>query len=64
MQCALPDHPARRREPKRLRYGLFTIPAALARTGRGVLLQLVSRSPWARLVADAVARLQALAVAG
>jgi hypothetical protein len=61
---ALPDHQARRWEPKRLRYRLFTIPAALARTGRRVLLHLASRSPWARLVTDAVARLQALAVPG
>jgi hypothetical protein len=61
---ALHDHPARRWEPKRLRYRLFTIPAALARTGRRVLLHLAARSPWARLVSDAAARLQALAVPG
>ena len=34
------DHDARRWEPKRLRLRLFTVPAALARTGRRVLLHL------------------------
>ena len=61
---ALPDHHARRWEPKRLRYRLFTVPAALARTGRRVLLHLAARSPWAQLVADAIARLRVLAVPG
>jgi len=61
---ALTGHDARRWEPKRLRYRLFTIPAALARTGRRVLLHLATRSPWASLVADAVHRLRALAVPG
>ena len=61
---ALPDHDARRWEPKRLRYRLFTVPAALARTGRQVLLHLASKSPWAQLVADAIDRLRALAVPG
>ena len=61
---ALHHQQARRWEPKRLRYRLFTIPAALARTGRRVLLHLAERSPWARLVADATARLRALAVPG
>lgn len=61
---ALPDHQARRWEPKKLRYRLFTVPAALARTGRRVLLHLADRSPWAQLVVDAVTRLRALAVPG
>lgn len=61
---ALTDHPARRWEPKRLRYRLFTIPAALASTGRQVLLHIATKSPWAALVADAVHRLRALAVPG
>ena len=60
---ALQGHDARRWEPKRLRYRVFTVPAELARTGRRVLLHL-ARSPWAELVADAVARLRALAVPG
>jgi hypothetical protein len=61
---AFPTHQARRWEPKRLRLRLFTVPAALARTGRRVLLHLAAKSPWARLVADAVTRLHALAVPG
>jgi len=61
---ALTGHQARRWEPKRLRYRLFTIPAALARTGRRVLLHLAAKSPWAQLVADAITRLSALAVPG
>jgi hypothetical protein len=61
---ALHDHDARRWEPKRLRYRLFTVPAALARTGRQVLLHLAQKAPWAKLVADAIDRLRALAVPG
>ena len=61
---ALTDHPARRWEPKRLRYRLFTVPAALARTGRRTLLHLAKKAPWAQLVADALQRLRALAVPG
>jgi len=61
---ALHDHDARRWEPKRLRHRLFTVPAALARTGRQVLLHLARKAPWAGLVADALHRLRALAVPG
>ena len=61
---ALTDHQARRWEPKRLRLRLFTIPAALARTGRQIFLHLARKAPWADLVADAWQRLQALAVPG
>lgn len=61
---ALTEQEARRWEPKRLRYRLFTIPAALARRGRQVLLHLASRAPWAQLVSDAIDRLRALAVPG
>jgi len=61
---ALTGHPARRWEPKKLRYRLFTVPAILARTGRQVLLHLTATSPWAGLVADAVHRLRVLAVPG
>jgi hypothetical protein len=61
---ALHHHDARRWEPKRLRYRLFAIPAALARTGRRVLLHLASKAPWAQLAADAVGQLRALAVPG
>jgi len=61
---ALTDHDARRWEPKRLRLRLFTVPAALARTGRRVLLHLTEKAPWAQLVADALQRLRVLAVPG
>jgi hypothetical protein len=61
---ALHEHESRRWEPKRLRYRLFTTPAALARTGRQVLLHLAQKAPWAELVADALQRLHALAVPG
>ncbi len=59
---AFGEHEARRWEPKRLRYRLFTVPAALARSGRQVLLHLAQKAPWAQLVADAINRLRALAV--
>ena len=58
---ALHGHDARRWEPKRLRYRLFTIPATVARTGRRVVLHLSNRSPWADLACSGLARLGALA---
>jgi DDE family transposase len=61
---ALAGHDARRWEPKRLRHRLFTIPAALARTGRRVRLHLSDRAPWAGVVHDAITTLRALAVPG
>ena len=61
---ALTGHEARRWEPKRLRLRLFTIPAAIARTGRRLLLHLATKAPWAQLAADAAQRLRALAVPG
>lgn len=61
---ALHGHDARRWEPKRLRLRLFTIPAALARTGRRILLHLATKAPWAELSIDALRRLRALAVPG
>jgi hypothetical protein len=60
---ALPGHPARRWEPKRLRTRLFTIPATLARTGRRQLLHLADHHPWAATVHDAVRRLRDLTAA-
>ena len=57
-------HHARRWEPKRLRYRVFTIPAALARTGRRTLLHLAARAPWASLVTDAIHRLRILPAPG
>jgi hypothetical protein len=61
---ALTDHQARRWEPKRLRLRLFTVPAALAHTGRRVLLHLAEKAPGAQLVADALQRLRVIAVSG
>ena len=58
---ALHGHDARRWEPKKLRYRLFTIPATVARTGRRIVLHLSSRSPWADLTAHGLTRLGALA---
>jgi hypothetical protein len=60
---ALPGHPARRWEPKRLRTRLFTVPATLVRTGRRRLLHLAEHHPWAAVVQDAAARLQDLTAA-
>jgi len=61
---AFTGHEARRWEPKRLRYRLFTVPAVLARTGRRLWLHLANHHPWARLAADAAHRLHALATPG
>jgi hypothetical protein len=61
---AFEDRDARRWEPKRLRYRIFTLPAQLARTGRRVVLHLATRSPWATLVADSVHRLRGRTVPG
>lgn len=61
---AFADHDARRWEPKRLRYRIFSVAAQLARTGRRTLLHLAARSPWTQLIADGIARLRALATPG
>lgn len=58
---ALHDHPARRWEPKKLRFRLFTIPATIARTGRQVRLHLTARAPFATLALSGLERLGALA---
>jgi hypothetical protein len=60
----LADHPARRWEPKRLRLRLFSIPAAIARTGRRTRLHLSDTAPWADVVNAAAEKLTALAVPG
>ena len=57
---ALAGHEARRWEPKRLRYRLYSIPATLARRARRTVLHLAQQSPWAALMIDAVTRLQNL----
>ena len=58
---ALHDHPARRWEPKALRFRLFTIPATLARSGRRVRLHLAARSPFAHTLLAGLCRIGALA---
>jgi len=56
---ALTSHDARRWEPKRLRYRLFSIPATLARTARVARLHYAHHHPWTHL---AITALNALAV--
>lgn len=61
---ALTDHHARRWEPKRLRYRLFTIPATIARTARRTIVHLSHRNPWAGTAAGAIGRLHQLTAPG
>lgn len=57
---ALNGHEARRWEPKKLRYRLYTIPATIARRSRRRILHLSNRSPWATLILDAIQQLRDL----
>ncbi|WP_157633341.1 IS1380 family transposase [Tessaracoccus flavus] len=57
---ALAGHEARRWEPKRLRYRLYSIPATLARRARRVVLHLAEQSRWAELILDGIGRLRDL----
>ena len=57
---AHPEHEARRWEPKRLRYRLFSIPATIARHGRHTILHLSGRSRWAEIIVAAVTTLRGL----
>ena len=57
---ALHDEPARRWEPKRLRYRLYTIPAVLARGGRRVRLRYAGHHPWVSLLVSALTALTIL----
>jgi Transposase DDE domain group 1 len=61
---ALPQHAARRWEPKRLRLRLFSLPAQLAHHARRVVLHLPTHTPWADLVLAGVTALRVLAVPG
>jgi hypothetical protein len=61
---AHPQHEARRWEPKRLRYRLFTIPATLAKHGRSVVLHLSNRARWASTIHAAISTLRALPAPG
>jgi hypothetical protein len=56
-------HEARKWEPKRLRYRLFSTAGRLAVSGRRTLLHLPRAHRWARLLVDAVSTLRVLATA-
>ena len=53
-------HEARRWEPKKLRFYLFTIPATIARRGRRILVHIKETAPHADLVTTGWDRLQRL----
>lgn len=55
------EHEARRWEPKKLRYYLFTIPATIARHGRRILLHIKETAPHADLIITGWERLYRLA---
>lgn len=57
---AHPTHQARRWEPKRLRYRLFTIPATLVRRPRRTLIHISARHHWSSLVEAAIITLRGL----
>jgi hypothetical protein len=57
---ALSGTDARKWEPKRLRMRLYSVPAALARSGRSTRLHLADKAPWAHLVENAITRLRNL----
>lgn len=57
---ALADNDARRWEPKRLRYRLYTIPAQLVRGGRRLRLRYATHHPWAGLLTTALTALAVL----
>ena len=57
---ALPDHQARRWEPKRRRLRLFQTPAVLARHARHTVLHISARHAWASVIISAATALRAL----
>ena len=57
---ALHDQPARRWEPKRLRYRLYTIPAVLVRGSRQERLRYARQHPWVTLLIGALTTLTIL----
>ena len=57
---ALTDSDARRWEPKRLRYRLYTIPAILTRGARQTRLRYATHHPWATVLAAALSALAVL----
>ncbi len=58
------DHPARRWEPKRLRFRLFSTAARLVRTARRALVRLPRADAWAPLITAGITRLRELTVPG
>jgi Transposase DDE domain group 1 len=58
---ALHDTAARRWEPRRLRFRLFTTAGRIVRGGRRIRLRLAARSPWSALITTALSRLGSLA---
>jgi hypothetical protein len=58
---ALHDTPARRWEPRRLRFRLLATAGRIVRGGRRTRLRLAARSPWSRLITTALSRLADLA---
>ncbi len=58
---ALHDTPARRWEPRRLRFRLFTTAGRIVSGGRRTRLRLAARSPWSALITTALSQLSDLA---
>ena len=58
---ALHDTPARRWEPRRLRFRLFATAGRIVRGGRRARLRLAAASPWSALITTALSRLGSLA---
>jgi len=61
---ALPDQPARRWEPKRLRHRLSWLAGRLARHARTTVLHLGAHHPWTPLTVQAITILRALPAPG
>ena len=57
---ALPEHAARRWEPKRLRLRLFATAGRLAVSARRVVLHLSRTGRWSALLVDILTRLRTL----
>jgi hypothetical protein len=58
---ALHDTPARRWEPRRLRFRLLATAGRIVRGGRRTRLRLAAASPWSALITTALSRLASLA---
>ena len=64
MPTLAPDDPARRWEPKTLRFRLLTVCARLITSGRTVQLHLPRHWPWTTLITTTLDRLHALSKPG